>query len=69
MIVNNFNLVRIAFLPAEADAPLVVDPNAPLAAMADFERFQSGAGKSRQVPSRWALCNIRSFRNATACIA
>ena len=50
MIINNFNLVRIVFLPAEADAPLVIDPNAPLAATAAFEGLQSGAGKCGQIP-------------------
>jgi hypothetical protein len=50
MIINNFNLVRIALLPTEADTPLVIDPNAPLAAAAAFERLQSGAGKCGQIP-------------------
>ena len=49
MIVNNFNLVRIVLLPAEADAPLVIDPNAQLAAAAPFESFQTGAGECGQV--------------------
>ena len=49
MIINNFNLVCIVFLPAEADAPLVIDPNAPLAAAAAFERLQTGAGKRGQI--------------------
>ena len=49
MIVYNFNLVCIVPLPAEADAPLVIDPNAPLAAATALQRFQSGAGKYCQV--------------------
>lgn len=49
MIINNFNLVRIVFLPAEADTPLGIDPNAPLAAPTAFERFQSSARKCSQV--------------------
>jgi hypothetical protein len=50
MIVSNFNLVRIGCLPPEADAPLVVDPHAPLAAAVAPEGFQSVARKGRQVP-------------------
>lgn len=49
MIVNNFDLVRIVLLPAEADAPLVVNPNAPLAAAAAFQSFQPRAGECSQV--------------------
>jgi hypothetical protein len=30
MIVYNLHIVRISFLPAEADAPLLVDPDAVL---------------------------------------
>jgi hypothetical protein len=49
MIVYNFNLVCIVPLPAEADAPLDIDPNAPLAAAIALERFQSSAGKYNQI--------------------
>jgi hypothetical protein len=61
MIVNNFNMVRIVFLPAEADAPLVIDPNAPLAAAAAFERFQSGAGKSSQISQPLGIMQHTQF--------
>ena len=50
MIVDNFNLMRVVFLPAEAEAPLIVDPYAPLAAPAAFEGLQTAAGKCGQVP-------------------
>jgi len=40
MIVNNFNLVSIVFLPAEADAPLVIDSDRMLADAVAFESLQ-----------------------------
>jgi hypothetical protein len=61
MIVNYFNLVRIVFLPAEADAPLVVDPNAPLATTAAFERLQSVAGKCGQVSQPLGIVQHTQF--------
>jgi hypothetical protein len=41
MIVHNFDLVRMAFLPAKADAPLIVDPDTVLPQPTPFQGFQS----------------------------
>jgi len=40
MIVSYFNLVSVVILPAETDAPLVIDTHAPLADAATPEGFQ-----------------------------
>lgn len=40
MVVHDFDMVRIALMPAKADAPLVVNADAVLAFSVAFERFQ-----------------------------
>jgi hypothetical protein len=44
MVVNDFHRMGIRSLPAEADAPLVIDPNAILACAVTLQGFQSVAG-------------------------
>lgn len=40
MIIDNLDRMRIAILPAEANAPLVVDADAVLSHAVTFERFE-----------------------------
>jgi len=39
MIVRNFNIIRVAVSPDEADAPLVIDTNTMLSLPISFERL------------------------------
>lgn len=41
MIIHNFDFVRMAFLPAKTDAPLVVDPDAVLPQPTALQGFQA----------------------------
>ena len=45
----NFDLVRVAAVPAEADAPLVIDPDAPLARAVAFQRLKPVAGWNTEI--------------------
>ena len=49
MIVNELHVLRVAVLPDEADAVLIVDPDTVLSAPIARQRFQPIAGKCRQV--------------------
>ena len=49
MIIHNFNVVRVFTVPAEANAPLVIDADAVLANAVAFQGFQAVAGRQRQV--------------------
>jgi hypothetical protein len=40
MIVDDFDIVRSSFIPAEANSPLVTNPDAPLAGAVSLERLQ-----------------------------
>jgi hypothetical protein len=44
MIIHNFNVVRVFAVPAEANAPLVVDAYAVLSGAIAFQGFQAVAG-------------------------
>jgi hypothetical protein len=52
MIINDFHVMRIAVYPAEADSPLIVDPNAILTGAIAREFFQSIAWRHAQVVER-----------------
>jgi hypothetical protein len=41
MVIDNFNIVRLPTLKTEADAPLVVDPDAPLSDAVSGQRFEA----------------------------
>lgn len=56
MVVHNLNLKRIGVNPAEADAPLVVDPNAVLARAITREGLQTIAWNRSQV--RQGRCRV-----------
>ena len=49
MIIDNFDVVRIAMAPDKTDAPLLVDANAVLTCAVASERFQTVAGRHSQV--------------------
>ena len=48
MVVRNFNIRRISVAPAEADAPLVIDANAPLSGPIFLQEFQPIAWRNPQ---------------------
>ena len=49
MIVHDLDVVRIAVLPVEANAPLVVDVNAVLAGTVALELFEPIAGRHPKI--------------------
>jgi hypothetical protein len=61
MIIHNFNFVRIFALPTEADAPLVVDPNAKLPGAAALKGFQPISGRQPQVAQIAGTRQLRQF--------
>jgi hypothetical protein len=52
MVVNDLDLIRCAILPAETDAPLVIDPNAMLAHAVADELLESVARRDAQILER-----------------
>jgi hypothetical protein len=58
MVIRNFNLEGIAVTPFEADSVLVVDPGAVLPCAITLERFQSIAGKNRQIREQKSSMNL-----------
>lgn len=48
VVVNDLDLVRIAVMPAEADSPLVVDANTPLATEISLQGLQAITGRCHQ---------------------
>ena len=48
MVVDDFEVVRVLFVPAEADALLVVDADAVLAATVALQRFKAVTGRQMQ---------------------
>jgi len=44
-IVHNFNFMSIAFMPSEADAPLIVDTNTVLSLPVALQCFKPIAGR------------------------
>src|ERR1700741_749218 len=63
MIVHDFYAARSsgAVPPIEADAPLVVDPHAPLTSAVAFELFQAVSGKVGDITQ--AGCNIEAIQD------
>ena len=49
VIIGDFNVMCVAILPAEADAPLLVDADAVLPTTVSLERFQAIGGRYFQV--------------------
>jgi len=49
MIVNYFNVQRIAIFPAKADSPLIVDPYTVLPLAAAFQGFKTVSGRNPKI--------------------
>jgi hypothetical protein len=49
MIVHNFHFIGAAFLPDEADAELIINPDTVLSFPIPFEDFQSVSRRASQV--------------------
>ena len=49
VIVDDLDVVRVAVLPPEADAPLIVDANAVLPGAIPFQLLQAVAGRDAEV--------------------
>ncbi len=49
MIIYNLNIENISILKTEADAPLIIDTDAPLAFAMPSKRLQSIAGRDSQI--------------------
>jgi hypothetical protein len=45
MVINDFNVVRVSFMPSEADSPPVIDTNAELSLSVTTQYFQPVAGR------------------------
>ena len=52
MVIDYFNFERVALLETEADSPLVIDPDAPLALAVVLQRFQAVRGRNAQILQR-----------------
>lgn len=52
MIVNDFDIVGIAFMPTETQPPLIIDPNGVLPFTVALEQFESISGQSTQIIER-----------------
>lgn len=48
VVVNNFNFVRVSGIPAEADAPLIVDADAVLPGPVPLKGFKAVAGRNAE---------------------
>src|SRR5690606_37452422 len=76
VIINNLDIFRTSVRPAEADAPLVVDPDAVLAFPVTLQLFQPVARGRRQITQfsrrlqqgQFALRNLAD-RSPAACLA
>jgi hypothetical protein len=57
VIIHDLHVVRIAVAPDEADAPLVIDPDAVRPRAAAFQRFKLVSGRHAKIPQ--PLCPIQ----------
>lgn len=58
VVIHNLNIVRIAVAPHEADAPLIVDPNAVLAGAISAKAFESVSARDGQVAKLHCEVNL-----------
>jgi hypothetical protein len=65
VVIDDFHVVGITLDPSEADAPLIVDPNAVLTLAATLEGAIRLAGGMRRSSSTKALPSMRSLRRTT----
>jgi hypothetical protein len=49
MVIGNFNLLGITLSPDKANAPLIVDTDAPLTLATPFQRFQMVGGREAKI--------------------
>jgi len=61
MIIHNFNVMRVLALPAEANAPLVVDADAVLSGAVALQGFQVIAGRQPQVAQLARTVKLREL--------
>ena len=66
MVINYFNIKRISVLPAKANAPLIVDSNAPLAAPVALERFEAVLGRNAQIIETACDIQLQQFTQRNA---
>jgi hypothetical protein len=64
MVVDDFHVAGIALPPHEADAILIVDPDAVLALALAVQRLQPVSGGTLKLSSATEACNKRSFLSA-----
>jgi len=67
MVVNDFHRVGVRSFPVEADAPLVIDPNAVLACAVTLQDFQSVAGWGTKVTQPAGLVLPQQFDRFRLC--
>src|ERR1017187_6608940 len=61
MIIHDFNVVRVFAVPAEANAPLVVDADAVLSRAIAFQGFQAVAGRQGQITQFAGAIKLREL--------
>jgi len=49
MVINNFDIVRVAFVPSEANPPLVIDSDAPLSFPITMQPLEPVARRNSKV--------------------
>jgi hypothetical protein len=70
VVINDLDIVGVAFQPAKADAPLIIDPNTVLADSVSRELLKPVAGRHAQILQRadgiehdqFALCDPVNVR-------
>lgn len=60
-IICNLDFVRLAIVPAETDAPLVVDADRELAGSISTQLLQAVAGRSKQVAEVFRFVQIKQL--------
>jgi len=61
MIVNYFNVQRIAVFPAKADSPLIVDPYTVLSLAVAFQGFKTVSGRNPKILQLDCTVQIKQF--------
>jgi hypothetical protein len=57
VVIHDLNVMRIAVAPGEADAPLVIDPNAVGPRAVAFQQFKLVSGRHAKIPK--PQCSIQ----------
>jgi hypothetical protein len=61
MVINNFNRVRIAVFPGEADAPLIIYSDAVLPGPFTFQGFQAIGGRHTHILQSFSAVELQQF--------